>query len=184
MSTASCGNGNSLWPGARAVVFASAEGPWGNQHRKQASKPKTHSQHTPGITNSLDTHGCSIQSPGQDRPKFFTIFMQILEFFSQCNIWRHPRMSAIHGNVIQFPALVPKFLLRPCPLLLTLRLHSPSPSPRQHEQQPLASPFYFKSSPCCWPLENPPFFLAIIIISNIIIITAVIEPLYYMQALF
>lgn len=140
-------------------------------------------QHTPGITNSLDTHGCSIQSPGQDRPKFFTIFMQSLEFFSQCNIWRHPRMSAIHGNVIQFPASVPKFLLRPCPLLLTLRLHSPSPSPRQHEQQPLPSPFYFNSSPCCWPLENPPFFLEIIIISNIII-TAVIEPLYYMQALF
>lgn len=104
-------------------------------------------------------------------------------FFPQCNIWRHPRMSAIHGNVIQFPASVPKFLLRPCPLLLTLRLHSPSPSPRQHEQQPLPSPFYFKSSPCCWPLENPPFFVAIIIISNIII-TAVIEPLYYMQVLF
>lgn len=70
MNTALVGNvgmGTSVWPGGRAIVLASARAPRDNQQGKHASEPQTHFQHIPGITNSLDRHGCSIQSPGQDR---------------------------------------------------------------------------------------------------------------------
>lgn len=70
MNTASVGNvgmGTSVWPGGRAVVLASASARRDHQRGKHASEPQTHFQHTLGITHSLDRHGCSIQSPGQDR---------------------------------------------------------------------------------------------------------------------
>lgn len=55
------GIGTPVWPGARAVVSASARGPRGHQHGKHASEFQTHFQQTPGITKSLDRQGCSTQ---------------------------------------------------------------------------------------------------------------------------
>lgn len=47
------GVGTPVWPGVRALGFASARGPRGD-----ASEPQTHVQHTLGITNSLDRQEC------------------------------------------------------------------------------------------------------------------------------
>jgi len=171
----SVGMGTTVWPGVREVVLSSSRGPRGNQHGKHASGPQTHFQDIPGIT--IPWTDTAIPSRAQVRTD--KAFYNLHAHFGIVFLIQHleaSKYSSFTRKCQPVPSLSSQVPVKTLPL--KLQHH------KQSEHQPLPSPLYFKSSLCCWSLENPLIFLQ----SSSSLATSsswltFIEALYYMQAL-